>query len=58
MKKSKKGFDAVQMMREIRAQLNAQFQEMTFAEQQRYIRERLAQQPLTSQNEELDRRAP
>jgi hypothetical protein len=41
MKKSKKPFDAVQMMREIRDTLSMQFQEMSFEEQKQYIRERL-----------------
>lgn len=41
MKKSKKSFDAVKMMREIRDKLSAQFQEMSFEEQKQYMRERL-----------------
>jgi hypothetical protein len=41
MKKSKKPFDAVKMMREIRDKLSLQFQEMSFEEQQQYMRERL-----------------
>ena len=41
MKKSKKPFDAVKMMREIRDTLSMQFQEMSFEEQQQYMRERL-----------------
>lgn len=45
MKKNKKSFDAVQMMRQIRDRLSAQCQEMTFEEQKRYIRERLSGKP-------------
>ena len=41
MKKSKKPFDAVKMMQEIRDKLSLQFQEMSFEEQQQYMRERL-----------------
>jgi hypothetical protein len=41
MKKSKKPFDAVKMMREIRDKLSLRFQEMSFEEQQQYMRERL-----------------
>lgn len=41
MKKNKKPFDAVKMMREIRDKLSLQFQEMSFEEQQQYMRERL-----------------
>jgi hypothetical protein len=41
MKKSEKPFNAVEMMREIRDQLSVQFQEMSFEEQQHYMRERL-----------------
>jgi len=41
MKKSKKPFDAVKMMREIRDNLSMQFQEMSFEEQKQYMRERL-----------------
>jgi hypothetical protein len=45
MKKNKKSFDAVQMMRQIRDRLSAQCQEMTFEEQKQYIRERLSGKP-------------
>ena len=41
MKKSKKAFDAVKMMREIRDKLSMQFEEMNFEEQKHYMRERL-----------------
>ena len=41
MKKSKKAFDAVKMMREIWDKLSMQFQEMSFEEQKQYMRERL-----------------
>ena len=41
MKKSEKPFDAVKMMREIRDKLSLQFQEMSFEEQQQYMREHL-----------------
>ena len=41
MKKSKKPFDAVKIMREIRDKLSMQFQEMSFEEQQQYMREHL-----------------
>ena len=45
MKKSEKPFDAVEMMREIRDKLSLQFQEMSFEEQQQYLRERLRVKP-------------
>ena len=38
MKKREKPFDAVHMMRQIRDRLSEQCQEMTFEEQQQYIR--------------------
>ena len=41
MKMSKKAFDAVKMMREIRDKLSMQFEEMNFEEQKQYMRERL-----------------
>ncbi len=47
MKKSKKPFDAVKMMREIRDKLSMQFREMSFEEQQQYMRERLRVKPKT-----------
>jgi hypothetical protein len=47
MKKSEKPFDAVEMMREIRDKLSMQFQEMSFEEQQQYMRERLRVKPKT-----------
>jgi hypothetical protein len=37
-----KDFDAVTMMRQIRDQLSLQFQEMTLAEQQQYIKSHLS----------------
>lgn len=45
MKKNKKPFDAVHMMRQIRDRLSAQCKDMTFEEQQQYIRERLRSTP-------------
>lgn len=42
MKKNKKSFDAVHMMRQLRDRLSEQCQDMTFEEQQQYIRERLS----------------
>ena len=42
MKKSEKSFDAVQLMRQIRDKLSEQFKDMSFEEQKRYLRERLA----------------
>jgi hypothetical protein len=45
MKKSKKSFDAVHMMRQLRDRLSEQCKDMTFEEQQQYIRDRLSSQP-------------
>jgi hypothetical protein len=45
MKKSEKPFDAVELMREIRNKLSSPFQEMSFDEQQQYLRERLRVKP-------------
>jgi hypothetical protein len=45
MKKSKKSFDAVHMMRQLRDRLSEQCKDMAFEEQQQYIRERLRSQP-------------
>ena len=45
MKKSEKTFDAVHMMRQIRDRLSEQCKNMTFEEQQQYIKERLSDQP-------------
>jgi hypothetical protein len=45
MKKREKPFDAVRMMRQIRDRLSEQCKEMTFEEQQQYIRERLSGKP-------------
>jgi hypothetical protein len=42
MKKSEKSFDAVQLMRQIRDKLSEQFKDMSFEEQKRYLRKRLA----------------
>jgi hypothetical protein len=42
MKKSEKPFDAVQLMRKIRDQLSEQITHMSFEEQKRYMKERLA----------------
>jgi hypothetical protein len=47
MKKSEKPLDAVEMMREIRDKLSMQFQEMSFEEQQQYMREHLRVKPKT-----------
>ncbi len=44
MKKSEKTFDAVHMMRQIRDRLSEQCKNMTFEEQQQYIKERLSDQ--------------
>jgi len=41
MKKHKKTFDAVQTMRDIRDRLSERFKHLSFAEQKRYMRERL-----------------
>ncbi|HZD60752.1 MAG TPA: hypothetical protein VE439_09920 [Anaerolineae bacterium] len=40
MKKSKKEFDAVNMMREIRDKLSKEFSGMSYDEQKKYIKER------------------
>jgi len=40
--KTKKSFDAVQMMREIRDQISAETQNMTFDELKNYISKKLA----------------
>jgi len=45
MGKHKKTFDAVQTMRDIRDRLSEQFKHMSFAEQKRYMRERLGVKP-------------
>lgn len=45
MKKSKQSFDAVHMMRQIRDRLSEQCKDMTFEEQQQYIKKRLSDQP-------------
>ena len=39
--RDEKPFDAVRLMREIRAQLDAEMAGMTFEQQQRYIRDKL-----------------
>ena len=41
MKSEEKDFDAVRLMREIREQLARELEGKSFAEQQRYIRERI-----------------
>ena len=38
---SKKEFDAVKMMREIRDKLSEEFKDMSYEEQKEYIRERI-----------------
>ena len=47
MKKSKKPFGAVEMMREIRDKLSMQFQEMSLEEQKQHMREPLRVKPKT-----------
>jgi hypothetical protein len=42
MKKSEKPFDAVQLMRRLRDTLSEQIKDMSFEEQKRYMKERLA----------------
>ena len=42
MKNNKKPFDAVQLMRGIRDKLSEQIARMSFEEQKRYMKERLA----------------
>ena len=49
MKKNKKSFDAVHMMREIRDRLSEQYNDMTFEEQKQYIKERLSGKPTKAQ---------
>ena len=49
MKKNKKSFDAVHMMRQIRDRLSEQCNDMTFEEQKQYIKERLSGKPTTAQ---------
>jgi len=39
--RSKKKFDAVKMMREIRDKLSKEFMNLSYEEQKRYIRERI-----------------
>jgi hypothetical protein len=45
MKKSKKTFDAVHMMRQLRDRLGEQCKDMTFGEQKQHIRTRLGSKP-------------
>ena len=42
--KNDNGFDAVEMMRETRDKLSRKFMDMTFAEQKRYIEEKIGKQ--------------
>jgi hypothetical protein len=42
MKSNEKAFDAVHLMREIRDKLSQQITHMSFEEQKRYMKERLA----------------
>ncbi len=49
MKKNKKSFDAVHMMRRIRDSLSEQCKDMTFEEQKQYMRERLSNKPTEAQ---------
>ena len=46
---SKKKFDAVQMMREIRDKLSEEFMNMSFEEQKRYLKETLEKQAANEQ---------
>lgn len=48
MTPSKKPFDAVQMMRSIRDELNKQTKGMTFEQEQAWIRKQLHEQPMES----------
>lgn len=45
MGKVEKQFDAVQMMRSIRDRLSEEIRDMTFEEEQAYIRQRLCDEP-------------
>ena len=49
MKKNKKSFDAVHIMRQIRDRLSEQCKDMTFEEQKQYIRARLSGKPTKAQ---------
>ncbi|MCY3669368.1 MAG: hypothetical protein OXH81_27250, partial [Gemmatimonadetes bacterium] len=51
MKKSKKSFDAVHTMRQLRDRLNEQCKDMTFEEQKRFIRARLSGKPIKVRKE-------
>ena len=51
MKKSKKAFDAVHTMRQLRDRLNEQCKDMTFEEQKRFIRARLSGKPMKVRKE-------
>jgi len=44
---SEKEFDAVKMMREIRDKLSEEFQNMSYEEQKRYIREKIKPKVIT-----------
>ncbi|MBU7009690.1 MAG: hypothetical protein HXS46_03305 [Theionarchaea archaeon] len=44
---SEKEFDAVKMMREIRDKLSEEFQNMSYEEQKRYIREKIKPEVIT-----------
>ena len=46
MAKVEKQFDAVQMMRSIRDRMSKKIRDMTFEEEQAYIRQRLREEPL------------
>lgn len=52
MKKSKKSFDAVHMMRQLRDRLNEQCKDMTFEEQKRFIRACLSGKPMKVRKED------
>jgi len=58
MKKSKKQFDAVQMMREIRDRLSEQFRKMSFEEQRQYIRKHTTAKLTKSRKEQSGAHTP
>lgn len=51
LKKHTKTFDAVQTMRDIRDRLSERFNHLSFAEQKRYMRERLGPKAPGAQRE-------
>lgn len=54
MKKAKKEFDAVSMMREIRDRLSGQIEGMSFEEEKRFIREHVPQPKARRSNKPPD----